>query len=120
MKTLFAATLLLLLPMGAQAGCTITDFAIEHFTPGITSVGSSTRISLRGDLVNHCAEAAAGQLRIDIKDAEGKVVQSKDVWPAGTGNIAPGDKVSFEVGRLFRYKDSMSAFTASVVDVRIW
>ncbi|HXD35048.1 MAG TPA: hypothetical protein VN624_00230 [Rhodanobacter sp.] len=120
MKTLFAATALLLLPMGAHAGCVIKDFAIANFTPAMTSVGSSTRITLRGELVNHCAEAAAGQIRIDIKDDKGNVVQSKDVWPAGTGNISPGDKVSFDVGRMFRYKDGMSAFTATITDVRTW
>jgi len=120
MKTLFAATLLLLLPMGAHAGCTIKDFAIENFTPGLASVGSSTRVTLRGDLVNHCAEAAAGQIRIDIKDDKGTVLQTKDVWPAGTGNVAAGDRVHFDVGRLFRYKDGMSAFTATITDVRIW
>jgi hypothetical protein len=120
MKTLIAATFLLLLPAGAQAGCTIKDFAITYFTPGLACVGSSTRVTLRGDLVNHCAEAAAGQIRIDIKDDKGTVLQSKDVWPAGTGNVAPGETVHFDVGRLFRYKDGMSAFTATITDVRIW
>jgi len=120
MKTLIAATFLLLLPVGAHAGCTIKDFAIANFTPGLASVGSSTRITLRGDLVNHCAEAAAGQIRIDIKDDKGTVLQSKDVWPAGTGNVPPGETVHFDVGRLFRYKDGMSAFTATITDVRIW
>jgi len=120
MKTLFATALLLLLPIGAHAGCAATDFSIENFTPGLNGVGPSTRISLTGQLVNHCAEASAAQIRIEIKDDAGKVLESKEAWPAGTSNISPGDKVSFNLGRLFRYKNGMSAFTASITDVRVW
>lgn len=120
MKTLFTAALFLLLPMGAQASCALTDFGIEHFEPGLASVGTTTRVTLRGELVNHCAQASAAQIRIEIKDDQGNVLQSKDAWPAGTSNIPPGEKVSFDLGRLFRYRSGMSAFTVSVADVRIW
>jgi hypothetical protein len=42
------------------------------------------------------------------------------VWPAGTGNIGPGDKVSFDVGRLFRYQSDMDTYTVSIINVRTW
>ena len=117
MKTRFwLGCAVLVLPWAAQAACTSTDFAIEDFKPAV----AATRLNLPGELVNHCATAAAAQLRIDIKDASGKVIQTKQAWPAGTSNIAPGDKVNFNLGRMFRPSPDMSSFTATVVDVRTW
>jgi len=116
MKTLFVAAALLFVPVLGHAACSVTDFAIKDFKPGV----SAGRMSLSGHLVNHCAEAAAAQIKIEIKDASGNVVQSKQAWPAGTTNIAPGDEVKFDLGRMFRYQSSMESFTASVVDVRVW
>ncbi|GAB3789679.1 FxLYD domain-containing protein [Dyella agri] len=116
MKAFVASVVLLLAPLAAHAACAPTDFTIKDFKP---SAGGA-RLSLRGELVNHCAAASAAQIRIEIKDSAGNVVQSKQAWPAGTSNIAPGDTVSFDVGRMFRPQPGMSSFTASVVDVRTW
>ncbi|TAL75536.1 MAG: hypothetical protein EPN56_00680 [Rhodanobacter sp.] len=116
MKALVAAAVLLLAPIASYAACAPTDFAIQDFKPAV----QSARMNLPGELVNHCASASAAQIRIDIKDASGKVIQSKQAWPAGTSNIAPGDKVTFNLGRMFRATPDASSFTASVVDVRSW
>lgn len=113
----FAAAVLLLAPLAAHAACSPTDFAIKDFKPGVSA---GARLSLRGELVNHCAAASAAQIRIEIKDSAGNVVQSKQAWPAGTSNIAPGDTVNFDLGRMFRAQPDMSSFTASIVDVRTW
>ncbi|WP_426662814.1 hypothetical protein [Rhodanobacter aciditrophus] len=120
MKNLLVSAALLLAPLAAHAACTPHDFAIEDFKPAVNNAGMSTRIALRGELVNHCAAASAAQIRVDIKDSSGKVMQSKQAWPAGTSNIAPGDKVDFDLGRMFRFQPGMEAFTATVVDVRTW
>jgi len=117
MKVLVASAVLLLAPLAAQAACAPTDFAIKDFKP---SAATASRISLRGELVNNCAAASAAQIRIEAKDATGKVLQSKQGWPAGTSNIAPGEKVNFDLGRLFRYQPDMQSYTVSVVDVRTW
>jgi len=117
MKVLAASAVLLLAPLAAQAACAPTDFAIKDFKP---SAATASRISLRGELVNNCAAASAAQIRIDIKDDAGSVIQSKQAWPAGTSNIAPGSTVNFDLGRMFRYQSGMSSFTVSVVDVRTW
>ena len=34
-------------------------------------------------------------------------LQAKQGWPAGTTNIAPGQSVEFDLGRLFRYQTDM-------------
>ena len=120
MKTLLVSTVLLLAPLAAHAACSAQDFAIQDFKPALNNTGISTRIALRGELANHCASAAAAQIRVEIKDASGNVVQSKQAWPAGTSNIAPGDTVNFDLGRMFRAQPDMSSFTASIVDVRTW
>jgi hypothetical protein len=117
MKAFVASAVLLLAPLAAHAACEPKDFTIEGFKPGMAS---GARLSLRGELVNHCAAASAAQIRIEIKDSAGNVVQSKQAWPAGTSNIAPGDTVNFDLGRMFRTQPDMSTFTASVVDVRTW
>ncbi|RCS30418.1 hypothetical protein DEO45_06185 [Rhodanobacter denitrificans] len=116
MKAFAASAMLLLAPLAAHAACAPTDFAIKDFRPGV----ASSRLSLRGELVNNCAAPSAAQIRIEIKDADGKVLQTKQGWPAGTSNIAPGSAVNFDLGRLFRYDTSMSSYTASIVDVRSW
>ena len=119
MKTLLLSAVLLLAPLAVHAECSIKDFAIKDFTPSIGS-GAGSRMSLRGDLVNNCATASAAQIRIEIKDASGSVIQSKQAWPAGTSNITPGQSVHFDLGRLFRFRPGMASFTASIVAVRAW
>ncbi|EIM04486.1 hypothetical protein LRK24_06330 [Rhodanobacter denitrificans] len=116
MKALVVSAVLLLAPLAAQAACAPGDFAIKDFKPGV----AASRLSLRGELVNNCAAASAAQVRIEVKDAGGKVLQSKQGWPAGTANIPPGDVVKFDLGRLFRYQPDIDSYTVSVVDVRTW
>jgi hypothetical protein len=116
MKTLLASALFLLAPMAAHAACSATDFAVQDFKIS----ASSGRLSLKGQLVNHCAEAAAAQISIQAKDSSGNVLVSKKGWPAGTANIAPGQSVDFDLGRLFRYQSDMQSFTAGVASVRTW
>jgi len=119
MKTLLASAVLLLAPLAAHAACAPTDFAIQDFK--VASSGSlGARMMMKGQVVNHCAEAAAAQISITAKDASGNVVQEKKGWPAGTTNIAPGQSVDFDMGRLFRYQSSMATYTVSVASVRTW
>lgn len=117
MKVLVVAAVLLLTPLVTHAACSVTDFAIKDFKPGVVPGG---HMSLRGELVNNCATPAAAQIRIEIKDASGGVLQSKQAWPAGTSNIPPGGSVSFDLGRMFRATPDANSFTASVADVRTW
>ncbi len=120
MKILLLSALLIFLPMGAHAACAPADFAIKDFKTSANGSGSATRLSLSGELVNNCAEPAAAQISIEAKDSDGKVVQTKQGWPAGTTNIAPGATAKFELGRLFRYQSDMTSYTVSVVAVRAW
>lgn len=120
MKTSFLLASLLLLPLAAQAACAPTDFVIKDFKTSINGAGVTARLMLSGELVNNCTDPSAAQIRIDAKDGSGKVIQSKEGWPAGTANIAPGSTAKFDLGRRFRYQPDMAAYTVSVVAVRAW
>jgi hypothetical protein len=116
MKTLIASALFLFAPLAAHAACAPTDFAVQDFKMKV--MGS--RLSLAGQLVNHCAEAAAAQITIEAKDGSGRVLQSKKGWPAGTTNIAPGQSIDFDLGRLFHMDPEMQSYTVGIADVRTW
>lgn len=115
MKTLLASAMLMLAPLAAHAACAPTDFAIQDF-----KVTEGARMSMKGQVMNKCAEPAAAQISIIAKDANGRVIQEKKGWPAGTTNIAPGQVVEFNLGRLFRYSSDMATYTASIASVRTW
>ncbi|UPG92811.1 hypothetical protein [Luteibacter aegosomatissinici] len=102
------------------AACTAKDFNIEAFAVKLQQGSGQPRFSMKGQLVNHCAEAAAAQVRIDAKDASGKVMASKQGWPAGTSNIEPGKAVDFDLGRLFRYQPGMTDYTVLISDAKTW
>ncbi len=120
MKAVLVATLLLITPLASHAACSATDFAVEGFKMTTVGSGAAMHLSLTGKLVNHCATPAAAQVRVDAKSASGAVLATKQGWPAGTTNIAPGQEVSFDLGRLIRYQPEMQTYSASVSDIRTW
>ena len=114
---LLVPALCLLAPLAAHATCSATDFTIKDFAvnPGLRGT-----LKMEGELVNHCAEAAAAQVEIQAKDSQGNIVQTRKAWPAGTTNIAPGQSVKFNLGRQFHYEQNMQAYSAGVIKVRSW
>ncbi|TCV91887.1 hypothetical protein EC912_109122 [Luteibacter rhizovicinus] len=120
MKIAIAAALLLAAPFSAHAACAAKDFTVDGFNVKLAQGSGQPRFTMKGQLTNKCGEAAAAQIRIDAKDSTGKIIQSKQGWPAGTSNIAPGQNVDFDLGRLFRYQPDMSDYTVTVVDVKAW
>lgn len=119
MKTLLFSSLLLLAPLSAAA-CAPSDFVVKDFSPGHTGTGAALKLVLSGQLVNNCATPSAAQIRIEAKDASGTVLQTKQGWPAGTTNIAPGQSASFDLGKQFRFQPEMDNYSVSVVAVRAW
>ncbi|MDE3073170.1 MAG: hypothetical protein KGJ63_10590 [Pseudomonadota bacterium] len=119
MKSLLTA-LFLFAPVAANAACSPTDFVIQNFTVTVSSGGIRPRMNMKGQLVNHCAQAAAAELQIQAKDAGGTALQTKKGWPAGTTNIAPGQSVTFDLGRLFHYQSDMRTYAVGVISVRSW
>ncbi len=105
----------------ARAACSPTDFKIEKFEPSEKERAMGKRVySLRGSVVNQCAEAAAPQIKVEAKNADGTVVRAEDGWPAGTNNIEPGKTATFEFGPLFRYDEKIKFFGVSVASAKTW
>lgn len=120
MKNILLASALLLAAPMAHAACTAGDFTIQDFTVAARSSGIGAKMSMKGQLVSHCAEAAAAQIEVQAKDASGKVIASKKGWPAGTTNIGPGKAVGFDLGRQFHFIPGMESYTVAIVGVRAW
>ncbi|HTV85385.1 MAG TPA: hypothetical protein VME63_08265 [Dyella sp.] len=119
MKTLIAATVLMVAPIAAHA-CGPSDFAIQDVKVSAVGTGIATRLSVKGKLVNNCSSAAAAQVRVDAKDGSGNVLASREGWPAGTTNISPGQSVDFDMGRMLHYQSDMQSYSLSVVEARAW
>lgn len=114
-----AVSALLLAPVLAHAQCTPADFKVASFQV-MSGDAAHPVMEMPGQLVNHCKEPAAAQLVIEAKADDGKVVQKRKFWPAGTANIAPGDSVKFDAGRMFSYNASMKTYSVTIVSVRSW
>lgn len=119
MKNILLASALLLAAPMAHAACSAGDFSIQDFKV-VAGSGIGSRMSMKGQLVSHCAEAAAAQIEIEAKDSSGKVIVSKKGWPAGTTNIGPGKSVDFDLGRQFHFLPGMQNYTIAIVSVRAW
>lgn len=118
MKMLLAAVALAAAPLAAHADCTVKDFSIQNFK--VVAVHPNQPMRMPGDLVNNCVQPAAAQVEIMAKDASGNVVEKRKGWPAGTSNIAPGQSMHFDMGRMFRFRPSMHDYTLKIVSVRSW
>lgn len=114
-----SAGMLLLAPSLVHAQCTATDFKVASFQV-MAGDAAHPVMEMPGQLVNHCKEPAAAQLLIEAKAGDGKVVQKRKFWPAGTANIAPGDSVKFDAGRMFSYTPDMKTYSVAIVAVRSW
>ncbi|HJP97241.1 MAG TPA: hypothetical protein VJ862_01650 [Rhodanobacteraceae bacterium] len=114
-----AAGVLLVAPGLVRAQCSAADFTVASFQV-MSGDAAHPIMEMPGKLVNHCKEPAAAQLVIEAKAGDGKVVQKRKFWPAGTANIAPGDSVKFDAGRMFSYNPDMKTYSVAVVAVRSW
>lgn len=113
------AGVLLAVPVLARAQCSLADFKVASFQV-MAGDAAHPVMEMPGKLVNNCKEPAAAQLVIEAKGGDGKVVQKRKFWPAGTANIGPGDSVKFDAGRMFSYTPDMKTYSVTVVAVRSW
>lgn len=120
MKRTVAILGLSLVCLHAQAACGPNDFAVEDFDVAIPRSGAMKRFSLKGKLINRCAEPAAAQIRVIAKDANGRELKAEEGWPAGSNNIPPGQGVTFNFGPLFRYDPAIEQFTIVLIEIKAW
>ncbi len=118
MKMLLAAAIFAAVPLAAHADCSVKDFSVQDFK--VVPSGPGRPMHMPGNLVNNCSSPAAAQVEIMAKDGSGKVIEKRKGWPAGTSNIAPGKSLKFDMGRRFRFRSTMQAYTLKIVSVRSW
>lgn len=118
MKRLLVIAALVVAPVAAHAECSTSDFSVKDFKVMVGRVNEPMKMP--GKLVNNCSSPAAAQVEIIAKSASGSVIEKKKGWPAGTANIAPGKNVSFDMGRMFRFRPEMQSYTLKIVSVRTW
>ena len=105
----------------AMAACGPDAFKIESFEPSEKTRAGGRRVySLKGVLVNTCAEPAAAELKVDAKNDGGDVLRTQTGWPAGSNNMAPGASAKFDLGPLFRYDEKIKYFGISVSNTKTW
>src|SRR3546814_44487 len=105
----------------AVAACSSDDFKITSFEPSEKDRAGGRKVySLKGVLVNNCAEAAAAELKVDAKNDGGEIIHTESGWPAGSNNIAPGASAEFDLGPLFRYNDKIKYFGVSISSTKSW
>lgn len=105
----------------AVAACSSDDFKIASFEPSEKERAGGRKVySLKGVLVNNCAEAAAAELKVDAKNDGGDIIHTETGWPAGSNNIAPGASAEFDLGPLFRYNSKIKYFGISISSTKSW
>lgn len=121
MKRVVAILGLSLASLHAQADCGPKDFDVEDFKVSVPhKTGGRQRFTLSGNLINHCSEPAAAQIRVIARDANGRDIKFEDGWPAGSNNIAPGQSVSFDFGPLFKYDPRIDQFAIAIAETKTW
>src|SRR3546814_6901834 len=62
----------------AVAACSSDDFKITSFEPSEKDRAGGRKVySLKGVLVNNCAEAAAAELKVDAKNDGGEIIHTE-------------------------------------------
>ena len=89
-KIAYASSLLADLMLGEAAACSLADIKVEH----AEVIVQSRAIYVSGRLANDCPEETGAQIRLTLRNDQGKVVFAGDFWPA-TRSIPPRNAAAF-------------------------
>ena len=70
-------------------------------------------------LTNRCSEPVGVQLKMTAYDRTRTPVATRELWPASTRNIPPGDH-TFSLDQWFDYDPEMKTFDLIPIEVREW
>lgn len=71
-----------------------------------------------GELTNNCPEPIGVQLHITFRDDFGAVVDTDELWPASTRNLAAGETYAFK--DMVRANPRVKTAALKVLDVHRW
>lgn len=102
------------------SSCKTTDISIK--TTRIKWVDECKRSPctvLRGTavLTNNCSLPVGVEVKITGFDKHGTPIATRDLWPASTNNIAPGDYV-FSLDQWLDYDPAIKTFSLSAITVK--
>ena len=88
-------------------------FVVTHWraVPGVVGV------VILGEVRNDNPVAAGVQLQIIARGASGRVVDNREYWPAGRGNIAPGG--THAIGVVATDQPAVT-FEVRIIDAHVW
>ncbi len=91
---------------------------IEGFVlTGWRAVPGVIGIVILGEVRNDNGVAAGVQLQVIARDASGRVVDTREYWPAGSDNIAPGATHAIDV---IATDQAAETFEIRIIDARTW
>lgn len=106
----------------APQECGIANIRIVSLDAGfVDSCRTRPCPSLKGVGVLHngCPVPVGVQLQFTALDASGRPVATRELWPASTRNIPPGD-YTFSLDTWADYDPRIKSFTAKAIDTRAW
>jgi hypothetical protein len=121
MRITFVA-ILLACAYPAWAACTLSDITIKSMKARfVDECRRSPCIYMKGVavLTNRCSEPAGVQLKMTAYDRTGAPVATRELWPANTRNIPPGD-YTFSLDQWLDYDPEMKTFDLVPIEVRQW
>lgn len=121
MRIMFVA-ILLACANPAWAACRLSDITIKSMKAGfVDECRRSPCIYMKGVavLTNRCSEPVGVQLKITAYDRAGAPVATRELWPASTRNIPPGD-YTFSLDQWLDYDPEIKTFDLVPIEVRQW
>ncbi len=104
-----------LLSTQAVAACRLDDIKIRQAD---WHPDTQRWVKVVGEIINTCSEPTGVQLQFTFRDADGKVIEVKELWPASTRNIEPNDSYPFSFPVAIDARPS--TMEAKVIEVRRW
>ena len=103
-------------------GCTPSDIEIKSVRVSFADAcRTSSCLYMKGDAVlnNRCPVPVGVQIKITAYDNSGSAIATRDLWPASTDNIPPGD-YTFSLDSWLDYDPVMASVEVSPISVRQW
>ena len=124
MRILFFVLLISLISLTppAWAGCTVSYISIKSIKAKfIDTCKRSPCPSMKGVavLTNHCSEPVGVEIKITAYDKSGNPVAARDLWPASTNNIPPGN-YTFSLDQWLDYDPEIKTFELTPITIRLW
>jgi len=107
---------------GSTPGCSPSDIEIKSLMVNLVDAcGTSSCLYMKGAAVlnNRCPVPVGVQIKITAYDNSGSPIATRDLWPADTDNIPPGD-YTFSLDSWMDYEPGMASVEVSPVSVKQW